>query len=97
MDVTDSNTAQSQKLPRTATDFYAAREAFHDNRLTQAENRVAQHVARGFSNKQIAALLRVSVRTVENHISHILGKKGFANRVEIARYVLEQSLGSTGC
>jgi sensor domain CHASE-containing protein len=34
--------------------------------------------------------LEISVRTVENHISHILEKKGFNNRVEIARYVLER-------
>lgn len=47
-------------------------------------------VSRGLSNKEIAAELEISVRTVENHISHILDKKGFSNRVEIARYVFEQ-------
>ena len=62
---------------------------FEDNRFTNAEMQVAKYVARGFSNKQIAAALRVSVRTVENHISHIFAKKSFANRVELARYVLE--------
>jgi DNA-binding NarL/FixJ family response regulator len=40
------------------------------------------------SNKEIAAELNVSVRTVENHVSHILAKKNFTNRVEIARYLL---------
>jgi DNA-binding NarL/FixJ family response regulator len=34
--------------------------------------------------------MQISVRTVENHISHILDKKHFNNRVEIARYVFEQ-------
>jgi DNA-binding NarL/FixJ family response regulator len=62
----------------------------HDEALTDAENRVALAVSRGLSNKEIAAELEISVRTVENHISHILDKKGFSNRVEIARYVLEQ-------
>jgi DNA-binding NarL/FixJ family response regulator len=61
-----------------------------DEALTDAENRVAMAVSRGLSNKEIAAELEISVRTVENHISHILDKKGFSNRVEIARYVLEQ-------
>ncbi|MGH9763963.1 MAG: response regulator transcription factor [Blastocatellia bacterium] len=42
------------------------------------------------SNKEIASQLAISVRTVENHISHILVKKHFSNRVEIARYVLSQ-------
>ena len=62
--------------------------AFTDEELTEAEQRIASAVASGLSNKEIAAELGVSVRTVENHISHILAKKHFDNRVEIARYVL---------
>lgn len=61
---------------------------FEDEELTEAEDRVALAVSRGLSNKELAAELEISVRTVENHISHILAKKGFNNRVEIARYVL---------
>jgi DNA-binding NarL/FixJ family response regulator len=64
--------------------------SFQDEALTEAENRVALAVSRGLSNKEIAAELEISVRTVENHISHILDKKGFSNRVEIARYVFGQ-------
>jgi DNA-binding NarL/FixJ family response regulator len=64
--------------------------SFQDEELTDAENRVALAVSRGLSNKEIAAELDISVRTVENHISHILDKKGFSNRVEIARYIFEQ-------
>jgi DNA-binding NarL/FixJ family response regulator len=64
--------------------------SLHDEALTDAENRVAVAVSRGLSNKEIAAELEISVRTVENHISHILEKKGFNNRVEIARLVLER-------
>jgi DNA-binding NarL/FixJ family response regulator len=63
--------------------------SFQDEELTEAENRVALAVSRGLSNKEIAAELEISVRTVENHISHILDKKGFSNRVEIARYIFE--------
>ncbi len=66
----------------------AEREEFHDEALTEAEERVAAAVARGLSNKEIAAEFNVSVRTVENHISHILAKKNFGNRVEIARHVM---------
>jgi DNA-binding NarL/FixJ family response regulator len=64
--------------------------SFHDEALTDAETRVAVAVSRGLTNKEIAAELEISVRTVENHISHILDKKRFSNRVEIARYVFEQ-------
>ncbi|HET9530662.1 MAG TPA: response regulator transcription factor [Blastocatellia bacterium] len=63
----------------------------YDEELTETERRVAEAVARGLSNKEIATEFSISVRTVENHISHILAKKGFNNRVEIARYVLESS------
>lgn len=61
---------------------------FTDEELTEAEERIALSVAQGLSNKEIASSLGISVRTVENHISHILAKKAFDNRVEIARYVL---------
>lgn len=56
--------------------------------LTETEARIAEAVAKGLPNRAIAAEFGLSVRTVENHISHILSKKGFTNRVEIARYIL---------
>jgi DNA-binding NarL/FixJ family response regulator len=59
-----------------------------DEALTEAEWRVARAIARGQSNKEIATGLNLSVRTVENHVSRVLAKKGFTNRVEIARYLL---------
>lgn len=59
-----------------------------DEELTDAEWRVAEAIARGSSNKEIATALNLSIRTIENHVSRILAKKGFSNRVEIARSVL---------
>lgn len=61
-----------------------------DEELTDAEWRIAESVARGMSNKEIAVELNLSIRTVENHVSRILAKKCFSNRVEIARYVLSR-------
>lgn len=63
--------------------------ALSDPNLTEAEMRVAEAIARGLTNKEIATEFSVSVRTVENHVSHILAKKSFSNRVEIARYIFE--------
>lgn len=57
-------------------------------KLTEAEERVARGVARGLSNKELAAELRISVRTVEAHVRHILAKKNWSSRVDIARYVI---------
>lgn len=61
-----------------------------DEEFTAAEWRIAIEIARGRSNKEIAAELGLSVRTVENHVSRILAKKNFSNRVEIARHLLTE-------
>jgi DNA-binding NarL/FixJ family response regulator len=66
-------------------------EKTYADELTETESRIAEAVARGLTNRAIGQEFGISVRTVENHISHILSKKGFSNRVEIARYVLERS------
>lgn len=62
-----------------------------DEDFTEAEARVARHVANGLSNKEIAAQLNLSVRTIEGHISNILSKKGWSSRVEIARHVIKRN------
>ena len=41
-------------------------------------------MASGLANKDIAARLIVSKRTVDAHIEHILGKLGYSSRVQIA-------------
>jgi DNA-binding NarL/FixJ family response regulator len=61
-----------------------------DEELTDAEWRVAEAVARGLSNKEIAAELKLSLRTIEGHISRILDKKNLSNRVELALQVRER-------
>ncbi len=66
-----------------------------DEDLTPGELRIAAGVARGLSNREIATELGLSIRTVENHISHILRKKEFGNRVEIARLMLRTGPGDS--
>ena len=68
----------------------AVQEPIRDEELTDAEWRIAESVAGGLSNKEIAAEFNLSLRTIEGHISHILDKKNFSNRVEIARYILKR-------
>lgn len=57
------------------------------DQLTAGEQRVAIAVARGMSNAAIAEELFVSIATVKSHISHILEKLTFNNRVQIALLV----------
>jgi len=52
--------------------------------LTPAEERVAALVGEGKTNKEVAAALFVSERTVEGHLAHIFGKLGIRNRTEVA-------------
>jgi len=88
----ERTSAEISRLVNTATRFRggAPSDIVPVPDLTEAENRVGRLVALGLSNKEIAAELGVSVRTVEGHISNILGKKGWGNRVDIARHLLSR-------
>ena len=52
--------------------------------LTPAEERVASLVAEGKTNREVAAALFLSERTVEGHLSHVFGKLGVRHRAEVA-------------
>ncbi|MGH3737637.1 MAG: ATP-binding protein [Micromonosporaceae bacterium] len=55
--------------------------------LTRREREIATLVSQGLTNRQIAAAARISERTAENHVQHILTKLGFATRTQIAAWV----------
>src|SRR6185437_12432484 len=52
--------------------------------LTPREAQVLNLLARGYTNREIAAALVISVKTVSVHVSHILRKLGAPNRLEAA-------------
>ncbi|MGN9845804.1 ATP-binding protein [Nonomuraea sp. H19] len=58
--------------------------------LTRRETEIAQLVAQGLTNKEIAAALVIAQRTAEGHIEHILTKLGFGSRAQIAVWVGER-------
>jgi DNA-binding CsgD family transcriptional regulator len=53
--------------------------------LTPAEQRVAELVAAGRTNKEVASALFLTDRTVEGHLTHIYRKLGIRSRAELAR------------
>ena len=53
--------------------------------LTAAERRVAVLVAEGRTNREVAAALFLSERTVAGHLTHIYAKLGVRSRTELAR------------
>ncbi|HEX6160351.1 MAG TPA: response regulator transcription factor [Thermoanaerobaculia bacterium] len=54
----------------------------HAPRLSAREREVLEHVAAGLSNKEIAAQLRISERTVKFHVTAIFNKLGAENRAQ---------------
>ena len=59
--------------------------------LTRRERQVADLVATGLTNREIAATLHLSVRTVEVHVDHILTKLGFRTRTRLAAWVHDEA------
>ena len=59
--------------------------------LSVRERDVAALAAEGLSNKEIAARLHLSVRTVESHIRHVLTKVGLVNRTQLASWMHQRN------
>jgi DNA-binding NarL/FixJ family response regulator len=60
--------------------------------LTPREVDVLRLLAKGNTNRQIAELLNLSVRTVESHRANLMGKLGLASRVELVTYAEDHAL-----
>ncbi|WP_421655098.1 response regulator transcription factor [Leptothermofonsia sp. ETS-13] len=58
--------------------------------LTPAEEKVFWEVIQGYTNKQIGDRLFVSPRTVQTHLSNILGKLQLENRSQLVRFAFER-------
>lgn len=60
--------------------------------LTPRELEVMGYIIRGFTNRQIAEALFISIRTVEGHRASIFGKLGLTNRVELVEFAEKYGL-----
>lgn len=60
--------------------------------LTPRETEVLQLIAQGYTNRQIAEALTISIRTVETHRANLMDKLGLRSRVELVRYAREHGL-----
>jgi DNA-binding CsgD family transcriptional regulator len=72
-----------QPLRRQAVDAVAALKS-RRSPLTARELEVAALVAEGLTNREVAARLRISVRTAENHLLNVMNKLGCNNRAQVA-------------
>jgi DNA-binding NarL/FixJ family response regulator len=62
------------------------------DRLTQREREVLRLIARGYSYKEVAKQLFISVKTVETHVSAVLRKLQLSNRHELSRWATDRRL-----
>jgi DNA-binding NarL/FixJ family response regulator len=60
--------------------------------LTPREEEVIKLIAEGYSSKQIAETLTISVKTVDRHRANILGKLGMRDRLELTKYAIRVGL-----
>jgi non-specific serine/threonine protein kinase len=60
--------------------------------LTQRERQVLVLLARGYTNRRIAAALTISSRTADGHVAHILEKLGLVTRAQAAVWAVEHQL-----
>ena len=60
--------------------------------LSVRELEILKLFAEGYSNKQIADKLFISVRTVESHKNHIMQKFGFKSTVEMVKYAIKNKI-----
>lgn len=56
--------------------------------LTTRETQVAKALAAGFSNREVASALGVSIKTIDTHRGHIMKKLELKNNVELFRWML---------
>jgi DNA-binding NarL/FixJ family response regulator len=61
-------------------------------RLTSRETEVLQLVAEGHANKQVAASLGISIKTVEKHRQHLMDKLNIHETASLTRYAIAQGI-----
>ncbi len=62
------------------------------DQLTPREQEVLRQIARGYSYKQVATRLSISVKTVESHVSAVLRKLQLSSRHELTRWATERRI-----
>ena len=62
------------------------------DQLTQREQEVMRHLARGYAYKEIAQTLHISIKTVETHASSVLRKLQLSSRHELQRWAADRRI-----
>lgn len=60
--------------------------------LSGREQEVMRLIARGYTYKEVAAELFISIKTVETHMSNVLRKLQLSNRTELTRWAADRRI-----
>jgi two-component system response regulator NreC len=63
-----------------------------DDSLSPREREVLQLIAEGYTNKQIAEILTVSIKTVQSHRGSIMSKLDLHDRSELVKYAIRKKI-----
>jgi DNA-binding NarL/FixJ family response regulator len=69
-----------------------AKQATGTDPLTDREREVLQHVARGYTYREVGEQLHIAPKTVENHVRNILDKLHLNRKQELIRYAVEHGI-----
>ncbi|MDJ0664781.1 MAG: response regulator transcription factor [Acidimicrobiia bacterium] len=94
--VVDGDAVFSPKLAGFVLDAFSAMDVKgldpDLDKLTKREREVLQHIARGYTYKEVGEQLFISAKTVENHMSAVLRKLQLSNRRELTRWAQDHDL-----
>jgi DNA-binding NarL/FixJ family response regulator len=80
------------KVSEALLDSFLSRPAQEGSALTPRERSVVQLIAEGYTNKQIAGLLKISVKTVETHRAAIMHKLKLSSPAALVRYAIRNRI-----
>jgi len=80
------------RVSEALLDSFLSRRAHEGSALTHRERGVVQLIAEGYTNKQIAALLNISLKTVETHRASIMRKLNLSSTAALVRYAIRNRI-----
>ena len=84
--------AISQSIINGYLDKPKAEPEDHYHKLTPRQREVLQLIAEGHSTKQIAAMLNISINTVENHRANLMKNLGVHSTTELTQYAIRAGI-----
>ena len=82
----------SAKISEALLDSFIVGPTRHGSALTNRERGVVQLIAEGHTNKQIAAVLTISLKTVETHRATVMRKLDLSSSAALVRYAIRSKL-----